>query len=140
MNNELEITSTGIDGLETVEELVFFEYGHKLAEAEHGLQWAIGDWYNAIPWGDKQKACERVGLNYKTAQDNATVAKIYQMSGRSGNLTFSHHRLLTTSDLAKVDRGKLLTRAKNEGWSGKRLKEEREGAITSAIADKLSCV
>ncbi len=39
----------------------FFEAGRCLAKIEQGMQWAIGDWYNSIPWGDKEAACKERG-------------------------------------------------------------------------------
>ena len=46
-----QITDTGLVGVENLSEAEFFEQGRCLAQYEHGLQWAIGDWYNNIPWG-----------------------------------------------------------------------------------------
>lgn len=62
--------------------------------ADKTLQWYIGDWYNAIPWGDKKAACEKVGLNYKTARDFGSICQRFEMSLRNDILTFQHHKVI----------------------------------------------
>jgi len=141
--NELEkkqvnmaISEVGLSGLDGIDEATFFDIGHKLVQAEHGLQWAIGDWYNAIPWGDKEKACNEVGQPYLTAQKYGQIASKYQIRTRVRNLSFKHHRTLVHADLGESDRTLLLQMAitgsptNKDGefkkWSSKRLKEERD--------------
>lgn len=53
-----------------------------------------GDWYNAIPWGDKKAACEKAGLNYKTASEFGSVCAKYEIPVRTGILTFQHHQVI----------------------------------------------
>ncbi|NEX15785.1 MAG: hypothetical protein C1943_03870 [Halochromatium sp.] len=66
---------------------------------EQGMQWAIGDWYNAIPWGDKEAACNKAGLNYNTAFNYGQVAKRFEFTLRKVNCTFSHHQRLAIDAL-----------------------------------------
>lgn len=118
-------TVTGIEGLDQVTEERFFEVGVALASAEGAMQWWLGDWYNAIPWGDKGAACEKAGINYKHAADCGAVARAFKFPARAGNLEFGHHKALTHSDLTLADRKKLLKRAAIEGLSTAALKKER---------------
>lgn len=120
------VTDVGISGLDSLNEQQFFELGDHLSNIEHGLQWAIGDWYNAIPWGDKAAACEKVGINYKNAQRCGDVARAFQMPIRSGICSFKHHQVLTHSDLTANDRKRLLKKAEVEGLSSSKLKQERD--------------
>lgn len=122
----IEITKTGLVGIETLSETEFFDEGRKLAKMEKGLQWAIGDWYNNIPWGDKKEACAEVGLNFAAAMDCGYVSRAYQISGRTENLTFTHHRVLVHDDLPSPDRMRLLQRAAEAKWSSAKMKAERD--------------
>jgi hypothetical protein len=72
------------------------EAGRFLAKIEHGMQWAIGDWYNGIrdEYGEKKAACERAGLNYKTARAYGNVASKYEVSRRLDTLRFDHHQVV----------------------------------------------
>ena len=144
-NTQPRITEIGMSGLDAVDEVTFFQIGHKLVQAEHGLQWAIGDWYNAIPAGEsgrygddegKAKACLEVGLNPNTARECGRVARKFNTANRLAVLTFKHHQQLAIDELAPLQRTELLKLAaagsparKNGGyvvWSSKRLKEERD--------------
>lgn len=121
-----DITETGINNLGGCSEKEFFAVGKTLARIEHGMQWAIGDWYNAIPWEDKEKACKKVGLNPKTAANYGTVCKVIQLSLRSENLTFEHHKILAIQLLSNTQRKNLLEKASKNGWTNGRLKKERD--------------
>lgn len=127
------ITEIGLPSLDWMDEATFFELGHRLVNAEHGLQWAIGDWYNAIPWGDKEKACNKVGLNFRTARENGLVSGVFKYGARAPELTYSHHRKIIHADINKSQRTELLKLAvagsKNgacKAWSSERLREERD--------------
>jgi len=129
------ITDIGLPDISGLDEATFFELGHRLVQAEHGLQWAIGDWYNAIPWGNKEKACVEVGLNYRTAKECGIVSSKFKMTTRVVILSFKHHRQLVHADIGKGQRTELLrlavagSPAKNGAskiWSSARLKEERD--------------
>ena len=71
------------------------------------MQWAIGDWYNAIKGEGKQEACERVGLDYKNSQLCATVCSKFSMPARAG-IPFVHHKVLSVNDLTDNQRMSLL--------------------------------
>ena len=121
-----QVTDVGIQGLDTLSEQEFFAVGEQLSHIEHGLQWAIGDWYNNIPWGDKTAACVRAGINFKQAQDHGRVAEKFNMPERSGILPFTIHRELAVDKLTLHNRRTLLQRAEDGGWKGPRLKKERD--------------
>jgi hypothetical protein len=143
-NTQPRITEIGMSGLDGMDEATFFDMGHKLVQAEHGLQWAIGDWYNAIPAGSanqyvkaegKMKACLEVGLNPENARKSGRVSKIFASGLRRPLLSFKHHKDIMHDDLMRPDYVRLLDRA-IEGsplkggnikiWSARRLKEERD--------------
>lgn len=135
MNELAKITETGLVGIENLAEKEFFDQGRKLAKMEHGLQWAIGDWYNNIPRGTgnqyegtegKAAACKLVGLNAKTARDYAATARQFAMSTRIDIASFKHHRILTIGELTPQDRKRLLQRAIEHKWSSSRLQKERD--------------
>ena len=89
----------------------FFEAGRCLAKIEQGMQWAIGDWYNSIPWGDKALACKEVGLSYKTAIIYGGVCAIFRNDNRINNSPFGHHQLLAIQDLTDHQRLELLEKS-----------------------------
>jgi len=129
------ITEVGLVGADDLDEADFFEAGRVIVKAEHGLQWAIGDWYNLIKWGDKEKACERIGLKDSTAKTYGAVASTFIMATRMANLPFGHHVVAAHEDIRKGKRTELLKLAiegtpnkngVNVRWSAKRLKEERD--------------
>lgn len=120
------LTNTGLIIPENCTEEEFFEAGRFLSRVEQGMQWAIGDWYNAIRWGDKQAACERAGLNYKTALIYGRVASDFEMSRRLDNLSFSHFQKLAIDALTPEQRTNLLNQAEKYGWSSARLTHERD--------------
>lgn len=103
------LTNAGLNLPEQYTEAEFFEAGRFLANIEHGLQWAVGDWYNAIPdsYGDKKAACEKAGLDYKTANTYAKVAFSFKSPTRVGCLSFAHHQKLAIDALDDIQRTKL---------------------------------
>ena len=126
--NGTEVTDHGIVFPENISEQEFFDTGRKLSNMEKGLQWAIGDWYLAIPWGDKQAACKEAGLNYKTAQKCGQVCGSFQMPHRCG-ISFKHHFMLSVGDLSKDQKNGLLLEAETSGWSSKKLADERDKVL-----------
>lgn len=141
--SEQALTNTGLNLPENYTEEQFFEAGRFLANIEHGMQWAIGDWYNAIPWNDKKAACEEVGLNPQTASDYSRVARCFDHTTRVTRLTFNHHRQLVVVQegtrrgietesqylLTPEQRQDLLRQAEQHGWSSVRLKKERDHVL-----------
>lgn len=120
------ITNTGLKLPEHFTEEQFFEAGKFLSRIEQGMQWAIGDWYNAIPWGDKEEACERAGLNYKSAYIYGRVAADFEIPRRLGILSFSHHQKLAIDALTPDQRSGLLKKAAENKWPLGRLAKERD--------------
>ena len=120
------ITNTGLQLPEHFTEEQFFEAGKFLSRIEQGMQWAIGDWYNAIPWGDKEAACEKAGLNYRTATTYGSVAAKFHFTKRIVNCPFSHHHKLAIDALTPDQRSDLLSKAEDNNWSAARLTKERD--------------
>lgn len=104
----------------------FFEAGRCLAKIEQGMQWAIGDWYNSIPWGDKESACREAGLNYESARICSNVCAKFQNGRRIPNLSFGHHQSVISQELTDNKRVDLLEKASKNGWSVARLRTERD--------------
>ncbi len=120
------MTNTGLQLPEHFTEEEFFAAGQFLSRIERGMQWAIGDWYNAIPWGDKEAACERAGLNYQTAFKYGRVASVFEFSIRMLNCPFKHHQLLAIDALNQDQRADLLKQVAENNWSSARLTKERD--------------
>jgi hypothetical protein len=104
----------------------FFEVGRCLAIVEQGTQWAIGDWYNSIPWGDKEAACKEVRLGYETAKKCASICAIFPIVTRSNILGFAHHQLLAIQKLSDTQRAELLEKSSKNGWTAAQLRHERD--------------
>lgn len=122
------LTNTGLNLPEHFTEGEFFEAGQFLANIEHGLQWAVGDWYNAIPdsYGDKKAACEKAGLDYKAANTYAKVASSFESPTRVGCLSFAHHQKLAIDALDDSQRTELLRKAEDNNMSSKQLTTARD--------------
>lgn len=120
------VTDTGLILPAEYTEDQFFEAGRWLAKIEHGMQWAVGDWYNAIPWGDKEAACEKAGLNYKSAWTYGSICAVFPILDRIKNLGFDHHRVLAIQELTDNQRTDLLKKSSKEGWTVARLRRERD--------------
>ena len=80
---EFQVTDRGMVFPDNMTEKQFFDAGHQLSEIEKGMQWAIGDWYNAIPWGDKQAACQEAGLNYESSKKYGHASAAFQIGARA---------------------------------------------------------
>lgn len=120
------MTTTGLRLPEHFTEEEFFAAGQFLSRVEKGTQWAIGDWYNAIPWGDKEAACERAGLNFRTAITYGGIAAKFQMSMRIDNCPFFHYQKLAVDALTPDQRTALLEQSAKNRWSAPRLVKERD--------------
>jgi len=103
----------GLSLPDDVTELEFFQVGVQLARMERGLNWAIGDWYNGMQWGDKMDACARVGLDYGMAKQYAYTAGKYTLEQRHEAVSFGHHAKIPA--LEPVQREELLVRVEEEG-------------------------
>lgn len=144
------ITEVGLTGLDDLNEDEFFALGRQIVQAEQGLQWAIGDWYNSIPKGyrnshgsedGKQAACEAVGLNFKTAYQYGKTAREFSFANRLAKLTFTHHFRLIHDDLTHGQRLHLLEMAERgtpdkngeyRPWTVKRMLEDRDKLLDIA--------
>lgn len=119
-------TNTGLQLPEHFTEDEFFEAGRWLSRVVQGMQWAIGDWYNAIPWGDKEAACEKAGLNYAAARACGSVCSVFPNVVRHNNLGFEHHKKLSIQGLTEEQRIDLLEKSMINNWSSARLTKERD--------------
>ena len=62
-------------------------------------------WVERLSEGDGKEACERIGVNYQTAQNCGNDASKIKFSRRRENLTFSHHaEVCAIKEEAKQDR------------------------------------
>ena len=129
------LTNTGLIIPENCTEEEFFEAGRFLSRIEQGMQWAIGDWYNAIERGTgnkyhnvegKKTACERAGIDPKTAATYASVCSVFTISTRVEQVSFDVHRRIAVRDLTSEQRLYLLSQAALQKWSGARITKERD--------------
>jgi hypothetical protein len=88
-----------------------------IAKIEQGMQWAIGDWYNSIPWGDKEAACKEVGLRFNTALTYGNVCAAFPNTDRISNSPFRHYQMLAVQELTGYQRLELLGKASKNGWT-----------------------
>lgn len=81
--------------------------GEMLVKVEQSKQWWLGDWWNAGNfYGERQEACERIGVEYQTAANCSMVSKAFEnFSRRREKLTFKHHaEVCAIDDPAVQDR------------------------------------
>ena len=129
---EFQVTDRGMLFPDNMTEKQFFDAGHQLSEIEKGTQWAIGDWYNHIPWGDKQAACQEVDIDYKNASKNGAVCKLFQIPLRGG-ISFNHHYVLSIGNLTDDQRKWLLSEAESNKWSSAKLAVERDKLLGTYV-------
>ena len=120
------LTDVGLNLPAQYTEDEFFEAGKFLARIEKGSQWAIGDWYNAIKWGDKEAACQRAGLNPTTAKIYGSVCTAFPIVYRIYNLTFHHYKSVIIQKLTKDQRQELLEKAEKNGLTVAQMVKERD--------------
>ena len=85
------LTATGWDLPTKLSEEDWKYAGGFLVKVDQARQWWLGDWWAACKWGDGQKACEEIGVEYDNARHCGKVATTFQMGRRRPNLSFSHH-------------------------------------------------
>lgn len=98
--------------------------GQRLQATTKHIQFLIGDWLNhgEARYGAKYtKAVEQLGINLKTAQQYAWLAREYQGSRRL-ELSWSHHQ--AAAGVEKTQREKILDSAVANKWSVSRLRQE----------------
>ena len=111
-------------------------FGTRLQTLTQHVQWWWGDWINfgQSQYGEKyQIAVEKFGLNLKTAQDYAWVAREYQSSDRS-ELSWTHFKV-AAGMRDEAERTELLDLARQERWSVRRLRREIKAATIVDVAD-----
>ena len=139
MNMSNVLTETGLNLPEAFTEDQFFEAGKFLARIEHGMQWAIGDWYNQIikvkhyegkvssEQADLQReACDDVGLDYGTSRNYGMVCEGFPPCTRIAQCSFSTHQKLTNQALSQEQRTDLLEKTQKNEWSISQLSKERD--------------
>lgn len=122
------VTDHGMTFPKNMTEDQFFAIGRKLSEFEQGMQWAIGDWYNAIKWSDKQAACEKVDLKFNTAKKYGYTCAQFQFGARAP-LSYTHHYILSNSDLTEDQRVDLQKKAQAKKWTKRELTIERDKVL-----------
>jgi hypothetical protein len=67
--------------------------GARLFGAHGRFQWFIGDWwvYGERYGGRRDSVPDHFGVNYRTCENYAVVARAFVGSRRRVNLSFSHH-------------------------------------------------
>jgi site-specific DNA-methyltransferase (adenine-specific) len=126
---DFELTTTGLVAHHGWTRELWEEAGRRIALAQKGLMWHIGDWLNAgdregyVERGKLSEACERFGIAYQTAKDAAWVATAFpERSSRNDLLDFSHHRAVANHEQA----AELLAWAEAHGATVKQLREEKQ--------------
>lgn len=122
---ELKATGLVVKGKPTAKQ--WDQAGGMLCQAHGALQWWIGDWLlygeGKPEWGDKYaEACERFGREEQTLKNYKWVASEVQLSVRTDNLSWEHHKLVAPFTTSKQKR--LLRKAEKEGWSVAELRKE----------------
>jgi hypothetical protein len=94
-----QLTPTGLRSPEMISPNAWVDVGRLLAKLEGSLQWLVGDWIvygEAIKWGDTEALAGELGCAVQTVYDYASVSRKVQFSIRIENLSFAHHRLVTS--------------------------------------------
>jgi uncharacterized protein DUF4326 len=80
--------------------------GAVLQKVDEARQWWLGDWWNAgVKWGEGQRVCEELGLDYGSVRNAGRVAQAFTLSRRRDNLSFRHHTdVCSLDDPAVQDR------------------------------------
>jgi N6-adenosine-specific RNA methylase IME4 len=116
-----------VTGLVLPETMTFEEWlgvGEQLKNAERSLMWWIGDWlrFGEQKYGEMySQALEATDFNYQSLRDAAWVAGQYELSDRSDNLSWTHHRFAAA--LPAPERGRMLGLAEANDWSVRELRK-----------------
>lgn len=92
--------------------------------------WWIGDALVHGEWryGEKyREALETLEVDYDRARDYAYVAGNVPASVRLKDLSFYHHRVV--AKLVPADQARWLTKAREDGWSVRKLRDELEAEL-----------
>lgn len=92
LNLKTELMRTGWNLPIEMSEEDWKKAGSFLVDLDQAKQWWLGDWWNSCKWGDGQKACEELGVDYENARKCGSIAKVFKLLRRRNNLSFSHHQ------------------------------------------------
>lgn len=120
--------------------------GKTLLHVEQSVQWAIGDWlnYGERTYGEAYaQAVEATGYSYQTLRDSAWVAGAINLSDRSDNLPWTHHRILAAIP-DESDRRELIRTAADNGATVAELRRavnvyKREKAVAALPPERHTC-
>jgi hypothetical protein len=105
------------------------DVGRALADIGGSLRWAIGDWLlfgEQREWGDKYTdALALFDLDYASLKDCKWVAKSIELSRRSRQLSWGHHR--EVAGLEPDDQDRWLERAASNSWTARELRARLKG-------------
>lgn len=95
------LTSTGLIAPETATFDDWQAVGYILRRLESGMQWLIGDWYRLgeHKWGSMyEDAAVMLGYSPATLRDFSYVVRNVELSVRTDNLSFGHHKLVAAME------------------------------------------
>ena len=94
LRSEIQFTATGVSLPPDLSFEEWSDYGERLFAMEHGVMWAIGDWwiYGDHRYGERAAAVLDSRYSFKTFADAGWVARSVESSRRRELLTFSHHK------------------------------------------------
>lgn len=120
----------------------------------HNCQWKLGDWYNAIAWGNKGDYCKAVGISSSTASHCGSVAAFYNIAVEDDKLSgagqfkqgdkphrtilpFTTHQMAmqgTTGEQAHELLVQAILAKKGEGkyWTSRRMADEVRKLLSAA--------
>jgi N6-adenosine-specific RNA methylase IME4 len=94
-----------------------------LAMYEGAMQWWLGDGWaysEDRKWGEGEEFAEKIGVDYKTIRNYASICRAIELSRRRDNLTFTHHAEIAGQPAREQDR--LLAKAEREDLSAAKLR------------------
>jgi len=119
MNNELQLrtgayltTFVGTQIIRASTKDEWINYGEILKRVDEAKQWAIGDWLRdgKRHYGDGlyQEAEKILGIGYKFLSQQKQLAEMFEIPTRVGNLSFYHHREVSSiKGIIENKKGKL---------------------------------
>jgi hypothetical protein len=130
------LTSTGLTINGQISHEEWQQMGEVLHRLDGAIQWLIGDWlvYGERVWGETyEQIAELTGISYQTLRDYAWVARNVDLSLRKDNLTFNHHKLVTSMEPAT--QRQWLEHAAEQGLSISQMKAAIEGKVPPTLSD-----
>jgi len=121
-------TPTGLvveNGKGPVDYELWHAYGQGLRRVESAIQWVIGDWLNYGERAYGEEYSQALALwperEYGTLRDYKWVAARFELSERSDNLSWVHHRIVAA--LEPPERDRLLGEAVENDWHTRELRQ-----------------